>query len=291
MSIISPEIEIVDRSLNSIIYLEHGWPTDLCRWHSHEEYELHLIVNTRGKAFVGDHIGTFKPGSLFLTGPLIPHNWVTDDNLYEPVKVRDKLIQFNQSSILAAKAAYPEFRELEILLSKAESGVEFIAFNIEESLRRFDEISKARGLKQIILCLDFLLRLSEWKKSQLLSASQLTNNKWAKNYPSITKVIEYIIANYKEDLKLSQLAEMACLSQSAFSRHFFNITGNHYSDFLNRIRIGQACAKLYETNENISTICFDVGFRNVANFNRQFLRIKGVQPKVFRNEARKELVK
>ena len=289
MSIISPEIEIVDRSLSSIRYLEHGWPTDLCRWHSHEEYELHLIVNTRGKAFVGDHIGTFEPGSLFLTGPLIPHNWVTDDNLYEPVEIRDKLIQFNQNSILAAKMAYPEFRELEILLSKAESGVEFIGFKIEESLRRFEEISNTKGLKQIILCLDFLLCLSDWTDSQVLSASQLTNNKWAKNYSNITKVIEYIVANYQEDLKLSQLAEMACMSQSAFSRHFFNITGNHYSDFLNRIRIGQACAKLYETNEHISTICFDVGFRNLANFNRQFLRIKGVQPRVFRGEARKEL--
>ena len=69
MSIITPEIEYVDRSIESIRYLEHGWPSDLCRWHSHREFELHLIVATRGKAFVGDYIGEFRPGSLFLTGP------------------------------------------------------------------------------------------------------------------------------------------------------------------------------------------------------------------------------
>ena len=69
MSIIQPEIEFVDRSTRSIRYLEHGWPTDLCRWHSHEEYELHFIVETRGKAFVGDYIGDFGPGALYLTGP------------------------------------------------------------------------------------------------------------------------------------------------------------------------------------------------------------------------------
>ncbi|MCY4183985.1 MAG: AraC family transcriptional regulator [Rhodobacteraceae bacterium] len=289
MSLISPELEIVDRSLNSIRYLEHGWPTDLCRWHSHEEYELHLIVNTRGKAFVGDHIGGFEPGSLYLTGPLLPHNWVTDDNFSEPVNLRDMLIQFNHDSIQLANEAYPEFRELLLLLSKAESGVEFIGFKLDESIKRFEDIRNAKGLKQIILFLDFLLCLSQWKTSQILSASQLINKNWTKNYSNIAKVIEYIIANYKEDIKLSQLAEMACMSQSAFSRHFFNTTGNHYSDFLNRIRIGQACAKLYETNEHISTICYDVGFRNLANFNRQFLRIKGVQPRVFRSEARKEL--
>ena len=67
MSIIHPEIEVVDRNAQSIRYLEHGWPNDLCRWHAHEEYELHLITTTRGKAFVGDFIGDFTPGMLYLT--------------------------------------------------------------------------------------------------------------------------------------------------------------------------------------------------------------------------------
>ena len=68
----TPKIELVDRTLRSIRYLEHGWPTELCRWHAHEEYELHLVVATRGKAFVGDYIGEFEPGYLYLTGPTCP---------------------------------------------------------------------------------------------------------------------------------------------------------------------------------------------------------------------------
>ena len=62
MSIMIPELEYVDRITQSIRYLEHGWPSDLCCWHAHEEYELHLITATRGKAFVGDYIGDFKAG-------------------------------------------------------------------------------------------------------------------------------------------------------------------------------------------------------------------------------------
>ena len=101
MSIITPEIEYVDRSIESIRYLEHGWPSDLCRWHSHREFELHLIVATRGKAFVGDYIGEFRPGSLFLTGPYLPHNWVTDEItclLYTSPSPRDGLLSRMPSS-------------------------------------------------------------------------------------------------------------------------------------------------------------------------------------------------
>ena len=82
MSIMTPKIELVDRTLRSIRYLEHGWPTELCRWHAHEEYELHLVVATRGKAFVGDYIGEFEPGYLYLTGPhFVPYRHLRDQGM------------------------------------------------------------------------------------------------------------------------------------------------------------------------------------------------------------------
>ena len=59
--------------------LAHGIPSPLIRWHHHDEYELHLIMATSGKVFVGDYIGHFQPGHLVLTGPRVPHNWITTD--------------------------------------------------------------------------------------------------------------------------------------------------------------------------------------------------------------------
>lgn len=47
---------------------------------------------------------------------------------------------------------------------------------------------------------------------------------------------------------------------------------------------------LYSTDEQISSICFAVGFQNLANFNRHFLKLKGMTPKEFRETALRELV-
>ncbi len=65
-----------------ITCLAHGFPTPLARWHFHDEYELHLITATSGKAFIGDWIGPFQPGHLVLCGPRLPHNWISMDVPY-----------------------------------------------------------------------------------------------------------------------------------------------------------------------------------------------------------------
>ena len=74
--------------------LAHGFPSPLVRWHFHEEYELHLITETSGKAFVGDWIGPFQPGHLVLCGPRLPHNWISLDAPEGGAAGRDRVIQF-----------------------------------------------------------------------------------------------------------------------------------------------------------------------------------------------------
>ena len=79
------------------------------------------------------------------------------------------------------------------------------------------------------------------------------------------------------------------MSGSAFSRKFREATGNKFVDFVNRVRIGRACVLLSETNDRISSICYAVGFNNVANFNRRFAKLKGRTPGEYRNATRRFL--
>ena len=73
-----PSYELMDdHEGHSLIYRQHGFPSPLVRWHFHKEYELHLIVASSGKVFIGDYIGNFSANTLFLTGPGLPHNWIS----------------------------------------------------------------------------------------------------------------------------------------------------------------------------------------------------------------------
>lgn len=290
MSTLTPEFEFVDRMSESIRYLEHGWPTNLCRWHSHEEYELHLIVATQGKAFVGNYIGPFGPGALFLTGPNLPHNWITDQiSTAETVPLRDMLVQFNQENIDRLKTAFPEFRELDDLLHRSFGGIEFLNFDVSVARMHFEAIRDAQGAERILRFLNFLMVVNAHPQKKKLSVEILSFPNLKDHKSGIADVVDHITSNYDEDLSLEQAAAIAHLSPTAFSRNFQRLTGSRFTEFVTKVRVGQACSMLQATDQKIATICHEVGFRNLANFNRHFLKVKGMTPSAYRDLTRAEL--
>ena len=289
MSIIQPEIEIVDRDRHSIRYLEHGWPTDLCRWHAHEEYELHLIVATRGKAFVGDYIGDFGPGTLFLTGPNLPHNWITDDVWKEAVKTRDMLVQFSQTSLDQLVAGFPEFSEVRQMLMSAQSGIEFLKFNPTFARGHMEAIRDSKGPERILAFVRFLVRLNEHAERKLLSVVKLTQAEGRSKHAKVGAVIDYVVKHFAEDISIEKAAARASMTEATFRRNFQSMTGHRFVEFVNRVRVGQACGMLYASDDQITTICYQVGYQNLANFNRHFLKMKGMTPSAYREMARSDL--
>ena len=291
MSILTPEFEYVDRAVESVRYLEHGWPTNLCRWHSHEEYELHLIVSTKGKAFVGDYIGDFGPGSLFLCGPNLPHNWVTDDiGAPEVVDTRDMLFQFNQVSVDSLKEGFPEFRELDELLERSRGGIEFANFDLAFARKSLIDIRNAHGAMRVLKAMSFLLMIKDHPNQKRLSVANVSYPNFKTSTSSIAEVVDFITEHFAEEISLSKAADMAAMSQTAFARNFQKFTGSKFSEFVTRVRIGQACSMLQATDLRVATICHEVGYNNLANFNRHFLKIKQMTPSNYRDFVRRELL-
>lgn len=103
----------------------------------------------------------------------------------------------------------------------------------------------------------------------------------------INNVINYILQHYKEDIELGTIAEIANYSKAAFCRFFKQRTRKTFTQFLNEVRIAQACKLLRNTDLNISQVCFESGYNNVSNFNRQFKRITETTPKDYVDKFKK----
>ncbi|MFZ1386630.1 MAG: AraC family transcriptional regulator [Thiolinea sp.] len=271
-------------SFGYIRCLEHGAPNQLIRWHYHEEYELHLIVETTGKVFVGDYIGRFEPGHLVLTGPRLPHNWISSELPEEGVLVRDIALQFSDGPLRQASEYLPELREALPLLERAKHGIEFMNMS-EQAYERIIKIRQSSGLQRFSEFVALLSLLARHHDYRLLSNVQLQSFDDDASLRQISEVVDYITANYANQFALIDIAKRVGMSESRFSRYFRRATGNTFTDFVNRLRVNRACQLLMETDQYVSTICYNVGFNNIANFNRRFMELKGLTPSDFRKQG------
>jgi AraC-like DNA-binding protein len=267
-----------------IRYLEHGVPSALVRWHYHAEYELHLICASSGKVFVGDYIGQFGPGHLVLTGPRVPHNWVSLDTPPDGIKLRDMVIQFNHAPLEQMAAAIPEMKAIMPLLARARYGIEFFNFS-EAAQARFARIRDTSGLPRFIEFLALMDELAASGDYQLLSTVPMQASDDDAALARINDAVDFIVQNLASQFSMQDLAQHLGMSERMFTRFFRTATGNSFTDFVNRLRINRACQLLMETERYVTNICYDAGFNNVANFNRRFLAFKGMTPKQFRQQA------
>lgn len=264
--------------------LSHGFPTPLARWHYHDEYELHLITDTSGKVFVGDWIGPFQPGHLVLTGPRLPHNWLSLDTPDGGVPLRDLVIQFDHEPLMQSAALIPELAELGPLLERARNGIEFFGMG-ESSKQHWYRVKQATGLRRLTAFFDLMCDLAACTDYRLLSSVQLQSDDDDTSLDQIHGLVSRITDNLSEHHSAAAIAAELGMSESRFSRFFRKATGNTFTDFVNRVRISRACQLLMDTDQQISLICYEVGFNNVANFNRRFLESKGMTPSEFRKQS------
>ena len=130
--------------------------------------------------------------------------------------------------------------------------------------------------------LELCAMLNEDKKASYLSHVDYKSISKESDGQILNAVFQFTLSNFKDDITLHSVAKMANRSPAAFCRFFKKRTRKTYISFLNEVRIQEACSLLLKPDLNISEICFQTGFNNISNFNRQFKKITGFTPKGYR---------
>ena len=280
----NPDLEVVQiRRGESFKAWAHGYPFHTVRWHFHPEYEIHHVVATSGRYFVGDFIGEFEPGNLVLTGPNLPHNWVSDVPDGTSVPLRGRVVQFSQEFIADATTALPELAGCASILELSRRGALFSAATAKLAAPVLAELVEAQGVRRIALFMETIDILSRAADVRTLTSASYLPDPSGFMSAGVNKALAYINANLTEPFSESDLAAIAGRSPSAFSRSFRRHTGMALVQYVNRLRINLACQLLMsEADMPITEICYAAGYNNISNFNRQFLTQKGMSPSRFR---------
>ena len=250
-------------------------------WHFHPEGELTLILEGRGRRFVGDHQAAFGPHDLALLNGNLPHFWHSEGA--QPQGARAVVIQFRPEFFSPrGLALLPEFSAVGSLLERARRGLHFTTAVARQLTPRLRAIATQRGTEGALALLGVLHELSLVPSAHVLAGHNYAPALDHAGADRLRRVYAYVLAHYREPLPLAQIAQLAGLTREGFSRYFKRTTGVWFSDFLTQLRIDNACRALMETDENIAAIAFAAGFGTLGHFNRQFRATKGCSPSAFR---------
>jgi AraC-like DNA-binding protein len=132
-----------------------------------------------------------------------------------------------------------------------------------------------------------LYELSRVEGARTLSSSPFAKVETHSESRRVQTIQQYINDNYKQDIRLNVLAQMAGMSPVSFSRFFKMNAGKSLSDYIIDVRLGYATNLLIDTSTPIADICYECGFNNLSNFNRIFKKKKNCSPKEFRENFRR----
>lgn len=110
----------------------------------------------------------------------------------------------------------------------------------------------------------------------------LNNAAKAEGNDYAAKAVEYIYDHYQERISTTKIAEYIHVSSNYLGKIFYSATGEHLTDFINRVRIEKAKVLLAESKKPIGEIADMVGIGDQRYFAKLFKKYCGATPKEYR---------
>lgn len=102
--------------------------------------------------------------------------------------------------------------------------------------------------------------------------------------PVVSRALQFIHSNYKDQISLGNAADFAGVSNSYLSRSFKDETGKGFSEYVTAYRIENACKMIKDGGRRIKDIASACGFQNYTYFFKVFKQITGLTPNEFEAE-------
>jgi AraC-like DNA-binding protein len=243
--------------------------------------EATVFTAGEGMFFVGDHIGHFAAGEVVLLGENLPHYWHTRGSC------AGLSVQWNFPPEHPLWA-FPESVALASLFKKAGHGVRYVGPTAAAVTAVLQQIALATGLDRLSLLLRLLSLVGSAPQSEqaLLSLRSFSLPADSRHRHAITEALRYLLANYRNEIRLDEVLKLTRMSRATFSRQFKRHSGKSFSEFVSHIRLQSARRELVETDRSVLEIATSCGFSEVSFFNRIFRRMVSCTPSEYRTRER-----
>ena len=219
--------------------------------HNHKVFELNFVEHAPGvRRIVGDSnevIGEYD--LVLITSPDLEHVWeqgtCTSEDIHE-ITIHFEF-DFSETSLFSRNP----FSSVRKLMQEARKG---LSFPMDAILRVYQQLVSLCTVKDGFYAfqqfMSILYELSKCDGAHTLASSSFAKVEVSSDSRRVQKVKSYIEQNYKKEIRLTTLADIAGMSPSAFSRFFKLHTGRNLSEYIIDQRLGYASRMLVDSTNS-----------------------------------------
>ncbi|MCK4401596.1 helix-turn-helix domain-containing protein [bacterium] len=266
--------------------------------HTHEFIQIVYLFKGSIEHKINNNKEILRKGDIAIIPPLIKHEIVVDAEDTETVFInfipsivnplfKTHLQLLNSCQIdrnyflpLINMIRKNDFRKISI----SSKNIDYIEDLINNIYRKFNEKERLYKIAVKADLLELLLIVASEYLSNQGKKEEEIYNPIMKYRDNIENAINFINKNYDKEISLNKIVNESLMSTAYFSKAFKLITGKTFVQYLNDLRIYHAMSLIKVSNENITTICYKVGFNDFNHFCRTFKKIAGIKPSLFRNK-------
>lgn len=237
-----------------------------CPPHLHIHIEFFYLLEGRTRAYVDSEEYTVEAGDLLISFPNRVHR-------FEELE-REKYLLF---------IIHPDFLpELAHIFSKRTPSRALLKGAADDAdllplLRQLGEAIESRTAYRDITVKGLLLAAF----GHILPRLDLTEPRGEDSH-AIRDIVNFCNENFQSDLSLETLEDALHLSRYYISHLFSHKLNIRFNDYVNSLRVSDACRLLRQTDLSITDICTRSGFNTLRTFNRSFMKQMGISPSEYR---------
>lgn len=256
--------------------------------HFHNYMEIGICHEGTGEMLYEDKAYHFEPGCFTIIPPNYPH---TTNSAHETLSFWEYLFVDCEGLIKCifdkkedrAQAYVEELYRKPYFFEKGQG--EALKKDIMAVFREQKERKHLFKQKSDAFLIDLLTEVIRMNESDTeCRREEITGAKdEAFDMDRLMPAISHIKTHYMDEIYIGELADMCALSETHFRRLFNENIHLSPLEYVNSIRIHEACRELRTTDKPIRTVAFETGFTSISTFQRNFFKFVGMPTHEWRN--------
>ena len=263
------------------------YPTMTAMIHWHDDIEFIHVISGKMMYMVSDRLIEINQGDVIFVNTQQPHGHrhiEYGECIFNAVLIPTEVLKYPEPLIKKyVDSVFYDSKFASFVFRKGDRGHAKLAKTIDDMVEKADIKEDAYEF-DMIAC-GYKLMAEIIKRLNCKGAEKIGVSPWA---DTLHKMIAFIQFNYKEPIKLEEIAEAGNVSRSPCCKIFKEIINRSPNDYLVEYRIDKSIDLIMKTDMKMTEIAYECGFNGSSYFAETFKKIVGVSPREYKNKEKKK---